>query len=77
VKGDLQKNVGSFAGISQSDILMKYLQLQKRDDGLARTEDTFYKKVWPQMEEQRKRDKTIQTFERMHFGKEVPVWQLK
>ena len=44
---------------------------------MRRDENTFYKIVWPQLENIRKKDKTIQTFDRLQFGKETPIWQLK
>lgn len=53
------------------------MALEKTGDGLKRDERTFYKEVWPSLEDLRKRDKSIQTFERMQYGKEIPVWQLK
>jgi hypothetical protein len=63
--------------MSQSDILHKYLRMPKSNDGLARNEHAFYKSVWPKMEELRKKDRVISVFERMQFGKEIPIWQLK
>lgn len=68
---------GGFSGLSQSEILRRYMALEKTGDGLKRDERTFYKEVWPSLEDLRKREKTIQTFERMQYGKEIPVWQLK
>jgi hypothetical protein len=47
VKSDLKNKVGTLTGLSQSDILQKYLQMEKGDDGLARNENTFNQKVWP------------------------------
>jgi hypothetical protein len=58
-------------------MLRRYLGLGKSNDGLKRDEQTFYKQVWPMMEQLRKQDKNIQTFERMQYGKEIPIWQLK
>jgi hypothetical protein len=51
--------------------------MNKGTDGLKRDETTFFKAVWPKLEEERKRDRSVQTYERMQFGKEVPVWTLK
>lgn len=67
------------SGLSQSDILRVYLELPKTSphDTLKRNENTFYKEVWPMLEHMRKQDKGIQTFERLQFGKEIPIWQLK
>ncbi len=63
--------------MSQSDILRTYLKMAKNeDDGLKRDEETFMKVVWPKLEGERKKDKSIKTYERMQFGKEVPVWTL-
>ena len=55
--------------------MRSYLRLPKdKKDGLKRDEETFYKLVWPRLEGERKREKSIKSFERMQFGKEVPVW---
>ncbi|CDW83383.1 UNKNOWN [Stylonychia lemnae] len=72
-----KNKVGTLTGISQTDILQKYLQLEKKDDGLSRNENTFNSRVWPELERLRKQDKQLQVYERMQFGKFVPVWQLK
>jgi hypothetical protein len=48
--------------------------MPKEDDGLKRDEEAFYTVVWPKLETERKNDKSIKTYERMQFGKEVPVW---
>ena len=77
VKTDLKEKVGSISGLSQSDIYRMYAKMPKDNDGLSRDESTFYAKVWPLMEQERKRDKQIQAFERMQLGREVPVWTLK
>lgn len=78
VKTELRDKMGTITGISQSDILRTYLKMPKasEDDGLKRDEETFMKTVWPKLEGERKRDKSIKTYERMQFGKEVPVWTL-
>jgi len=70
----LRDKVGTISGLSQSDILRTYLKMPKEDDGLKRDEETFYTVVWPKLETERKNDKSIKTYERMQFGKEVPVW---
>jgi hypothetical protein len=57
--------------------LRNYLKMGRENDGLRRDEDTFYRHVWPKLEEERRRDRSIQTYERMQFGREVPVWTLK
>ncbi len=77
VKTELQNKVGTLTGISQSDMMHRYLRMDKADDLLKRDEATFYSKVWPELENMRKRDKKIQTFERLTFGQYIPVWQLK
>jgi hypothetical protein len=78
VKTELRDKMGTIQGISQSDILRTYLKMSKssEDDRLKRDEETFMKTVWPKLEGERKRDKSIKTYERMQFGKEVPVWTL-
>ncbi len=76
MKTELRDKVGTISGITQSDILRAYLKLQKGTDTLKRDEETFFKNVWPRLENERKRDKAIKTYERMQFGKEVPVWTL-
>jgi len=76
LKTDLRDKVGSISGISQTDVLRAYLRLEKNDDGLRRDEETFFKIVWPRLEQERKRDKAIKSYERMSFGKEIPVWTL-
>jgi hypothetical protein len=43
-------------------------------DGLKRDEETFYKFVWPRLEQERVSDKCIKKYERTQFGREVPVW---
>ena len=48
----------------------------KENDGLKRDEETFYKTVWPRLEAERKRDKSVKSYERMQFGREIPVWTL-
>jgi hypothetical protein len=65
VKNDLRDKIGSITGLSQADIARTYLRLPPDNDGLKRNEDTFNKVVWPKLEEERKRDRQIKTFERM------------
>ncbi len=75
MKTELRDKIGSISGLSQSDILRTYLKLPKDSkDGLKRDEETFYKTVWPRLEQERKKDKQVKSFERTMFGKEVPVW---
>ena len=78
IKSELRDKVGTIAGLSQSDILRSYLKLGREEakDDMKRDEETFFKVVWPKLEDQRKRDKGIKSFERMQFGREVPVWTL-
>jgi len=57
--------------------LRRYLQTPKATDQLKRDEATFYRQVWPILEQLRKKERNIQTYDRMQFGKEVPIWQLK
>ena len=85
IKNELREKVGNITGQSQSDILRTYLKFQKsgdastsgkQDDGLKRDEETFFKVVWPKLEAERKKDKSIKTYERIQFGKEIPVWSL-
>ena len=63
--------------MSQSDIMHHYVNLPKANDGLRRDEATFYKQVWPVLDNLRKNDKDISKFERMHYGKEIPVWRIE
>jgi hypothetical protein len=41
VKNDLSSRIGTLTGLSQTDILQRFLQMDSRDDGLPRTEYTF------------------------------------
>eukprot|EP00347_Sterkiella_histriomuscorum_P007620 403348215 len=77
VKRDLQNTVGTISGLSQTDILQRYLQIEKQGDKLSRNENTFNNTVWPELEKKRKGDKQLQVYERLQFGKYIPVWQLK
>ena len=75
VKTELREKVGSISGLSQSDILRIYLRLPRDPkDGLKRDEETFYKHLWPRLEQERVRDRSIKKYERMQFGREIPVW---
>jgi hypothetical protein len=75
VKTELRDKVGSISGLSQADILRLYLRMPKDvKDGLKRDEETFYKQLWPRLEGERVRDRSIKRYERMQFGREVPVW---
>jgi hypothetical protein len=77
IKADLRERVGGIGGLSQTDMLRTYLKFPRQDyDALKRDEETFFKIVWPRLEAERKRDKAIKSYERMQFGKEVPVWTL-
>lgn len=53
------------------------MRLPKENDGLKRDEITFYSQIWPKLEQERKRDKSVQSYEKMQFGKEIPMWTLK
>lgn len=75
IKTELRDKVGSISGLSQTDILRLYLRLPKdTKDGLKRDEETFYKTLWPRLESERVRDRSVKKYERMQFGREVPVW---
>lgn len=75
VKTELRDKVGSISGLSQADILRMYLRMPKdTKDGLKRDEETFYRLLWPRLESERVRDRSIKKYERMQFGREVPVW---
>lgn len=77
VKQNLENKMHVVSTMSQSDILRRYLDIPKSSDGFPRNESTFYKEIWPMMDELRKKDRSLQTFDRVQFGKEIPVWQLK
>ena len=44
---------------------------------LKKDEGTFYRQIWPLLQDLRKRDKGINSFEKIQFGKEIAIWQLK
>jgi len=73
----LQNVYGGVSGLSQTDILRRYISTPRGKDKLKRDENSFYKKVWPMLEQLRKKDKTIQSFDKIQFGREIPIWQLK
>ena len=50
---------GKSVGLSQQDILRKYLQMPKMKDGLKRDEKTFLTHIWPTLNEYRQQDKEI------------------
>ena len=57
VKGNLEKNGQSFAGLSKNDIMRMYMGMPKISDNLKRDEHTFRNTVWPLVEYQRKNDR--------------------
>ena len=57
VKQTLQTNGASFAGLSERDIMGKYLRRTPGKDGLKRDESTFRNTIWPLLQQQRKNDR--------------------
>lgn len=77
ILGDLKNMHGGVSGLSQNDMLRKYMDLPPSSDGLSRDEAAFHKYVWPLLEQQRIKEKKVTTFQRQQFGKVTNIWQLK
>jgi len=58
-------------------MLRKYIYWPKNQDGLRRNENNFFKYIWPLLEGKQKKDRSIITFERSQYGRNIPVWQLR
>jgi len=58
VLGDLKNLSGGVNGLSQNDILRKYMEMPLTfNDGLRRDEDAFNKHIWPRIDARRVADK--------------------
>ena len=64
IKDEMHNMTGVTSGISQSDMLRRYLGMKSAGEGLRRDEMTFYREVWPKLEGLRKRDRSVQSFTR-------------
>lgn len=74
-----QELMGSSKGLTESDILQKFLSDSSvKSDDLRRDEYTFRQTVWPKLEDMRKKDKQkILANEKLEYGRSVKVWKLK
>ena len=54
---DLRNLHGGVSGISQNDMLRKYMDWPPSSDGLPRDEHAFHKHIWPLLEQQRIKEK--------------------
>ena len=75
VKTNLVENPN---GLSESDILRKYLAYPRKNDPLVRDETTFRHSVWPILEGLRRKDtQRIFSSESLQYGRTVKIWNLK
>lgn len=67
------------AGMSETDILRKYLKMpkQSKSDNVGRNQEQFYKQVWPILEQQRRKDSELAKIDKIQFGRNVQVWELR
>lgn len=75
VKTNLVENPN---GLSESDILRKYLAYPRKNDPLVRDETAFRHSVWPILEGLRRKDtQRIISSESLQYGRTVKIWNLK
>ena len=72
ILSDLKQFGGRTQGLTQNDILRKFLNGQY--PGVKLDEYTFNTSIWPQLEALRKKDKKVNSFQRQEFGKLTNVW---
>ena len=66
---DLNGNLsGTITGLSEKDILRRYMSMDSASDGLARDESTFNGLIWPLLKQIRKKDKKTDVFQKQQYG---------
>ena len=55
---------GTITGLSEKDILRRYMSMEPASDGLARDEATFNSQIWPLLKQIRKKDKKTDVFQK-------------